>query len=243
MHYRPARRRVPNVGWVRPSRGDDRCWGSDGLRVRQFDDATRADGPLTSRPVLGAGPRRRDAFQRMQSTFVTRGSGCGAPSRLIRRPCSVALGATVVPLSLAGKVCLTHALTKLTTHVLPAHVLTLRVLTAGSISMKCRHSIDEDFRPSASPVTGMPLVRLCSMPFVSSPSAPRPRRRPARTSNRRRVTASPARPEPCAVCWTDRRVEQLVRRGSTPAPMNGAETRHESATSFRVRRRLAASPG
>ena len=238
MHCRPARRRVPNVGWVRPSRGDDRRWGSDGLRARRLDDAIRVAGPPTSRPVLGAGPRHRDAIRTTQPTFVMRGSGCGAPSRLIRRPWSVALGATVVPLSPAGKVCLTRASTKLTTHV-----LTLQVLTTGPMSVKCRHSIDEDVRSSASPVTGIPSVRWCSTPFVSSPSVSTPWRRPTRTSNRRRVTASPARPEPCAVCWTDRRVEQLVRRGSTPAPMNGAETRHEWATSFRVRRRLAASPG
>lgn len=132
--------------------------------MRRLDDAIRVAGLPTSRPVPGAGPRRQDVIRTTQPTFVTWGSGCGAPSWLIRRPCSVALGATVVPLSLAGKVRLTHALTKLTTHV-----LTLRVLTYESISVTCRHSIDEDFLPSASPVTRMPSVRWCSMPFVSSP--------------------------------------------------------------------------
>ena len=138
-----------------PNRGDDRYWGSDEPRARSFGDVIRVAEPSMSSPFHGVGPRRRDAIRTKQLKFEERGSGCGAPSWLIRRPCSVALGATAELLSFAGTVYSTPAATGLTTRVMMAMVMTM----TGRVSVMYRLSIDALPHSCGGPEAGMTLVR------------------------------------------------------------------------------------
>ena len=140
-----------------PNRGDDRYWGSDEPRARSFGDVIRVAEPSMSSPFHGVGPRRRDAIRTKQLKFEERGSGCGAPSWLIRRPCSVALGATAELLSFAGTVYSTPAATGLTLRVMMAMAMVMTM--TGRVLVMCRLSIDAPPHSFGGPETGMTSVR------------------------------------------------------------------------------------
>lgn len=143
-----------------PNRGDDRYWGSDEPRARSFGDVIRVAEPSMSSPFHGVGPRRRDAIRTKQLKFEERGSGCGAPSWLIRRPCSVALGATAELLSFAGTVCSTPAATGLMTRAMMMVMMMAMVMTmTGRVSVMYRLSIDAPPHSFGGPETGMTSVR------------------------------------------------------------------------------------